>query len=64
MEHRTPWVLTGAALAVLWAQGVPMALTAPLAQVPMSATYPLEIVQAACWRKKNEALQGEALDAA
>ena len=35
-----------------------------LAQVFMSATYPLEIVQAARWVKKNEALKGEALDAA
>jgi hypothetical protein len=35
-----------------------------LAQVFMSATYPLEIVQAARWVKKNESLKGEALDAA
>ncbi len=35
-----------------------------LAQVLMSATYPLEIVQAARWQKKNESLKGEALDAA
>lgn len=35
-----------------------------LAQVLMGATYPLEIVQAARWQKKNESLKGEALDAA
>jgi uncharacterized membrane protein YgcG len=35
-----------------------------LAQVFMSATYPLEIVQAARWVKKNESLKGESLDAA
>jgi hypothetical protein len=35
-----------------------------LAQVFMSATYPLEIVQAARWQKKHESLKGEALDAA
>jgi hypothetical protein len=35
-----------------------------LAQVLMSSTYPLEIVQAARWQKKNEALKGEALDTA
>jgi uncharacterized membrane protein YgcG len=35
-----------------------------LAQVFMSVTYPLEIVQAARWVKKNESLKGEALDTA
>jgi uncharacterized membrane protein YgcG len=35
-----------------------------LAQVLMSATYPLEIVQAARWVKKNPDVKGEALDAA
>ena len=100
MEHRRLWALTGVALAVLAAQGTPLAQTAAsapaavatavaaeqpafsdeqieqmvapialypdalLAQVFMSATYPLEIVQAARWVKKNESLKGEALDAA
>jgi len=35
-----------------------------LAQVFMSATYPLEIVQAARWLKKNPDLKDEALDSA
>jgi hypothetical protein len=101
MESKRLWMLTGVALAVLAAQGTPLAQTAAaapaaaataaaaaeqpafsqeqieqmvapialypdalLAQVFMSATYPLEIVQAARWVKKNEALKGEALDAA
>jgi hypothetical protein len=99
MESKRLWVLTGVALAVLSAQGVPMAQTAApapavaaaaaveqpafsqeqieqmvapialypdalLAQVLMSATYPLEIVQAARWVKKNPDVKGEALDTA
>ncbi len=35
-----------------------------LAQILMSSTYPLEIVQAARWVKKNPNLKGEALDRA
>jgi hypothetical protein len=94
-------MLTGVALAVVAAQGVPMAETAAppvagvegetavaerpafseeqieqmlapialypdsvLAQVLMGATYPLEIVQAARWLKRNPDLKDEALDAA
>ena len=103
MASKRLWVLTGVALAVLSAQGIPLAqttgsaptaasaATAPapaeqpafsqeqidqmvapialypdalLAQVFMSATYPLEIVQAARWVKKNPDLKGEALDTA
>src|SRR5690242_17952974 len=33
-------------------------------QVLISATYPLEVVEAARWRAKNASLQGEALDKA
>jgi len=35
-----------------------------LVQVLMSSTYPLEVVQASRWAKKNPDLKGEALDAA
>jgi len=35
-----------------------------LAQVLMASTYPLEIVQASRWQKKNASLKGEALDKA
>jgi hypothetical protein len=95
-------MLTGVALTVAAAQGVPMAETAApavgasigettavaeqpvfseerieqlvapialypdtlLAQVLMGATYPLEIVQAARWLKRNPDLRDEALDGA
>ena len=35
-----------------------------LSQILMASTYPLEVVEAARWRKENAALQGEALQGA